>query len=386
MEPIETTRAGLSVLNTMRRNTDLSVSGDTTFFARSCGHVQGWPDPCSPSYDPDAVKCAGPQWSEHTFRKFTFFDLDLADCLDPEMSPDATTRSLVEADSGYAIATELQSAPWSGSPSLQSTAVDLTPASGAVHPKDLWSIGLAAITGAGFGSSSVVVPPIALGALDSELRYVNGTVRGPGNLSIITGPGLTGVGPDDTGNISTPGEATVYFLTSTVEYHLSEAVDYFATNGSTTFTAHRLNRTYAETLRHGKVRFNPTCVYAVRVCLRNESCCGASPVPPAPLNEVVAEPMSAPVVEEVVIDEPVEEVVIDEPVEEVVAEPVELEILAEPMPQDEPELTPPDGTVVEVLAWVDGDPLRATAAMLVELDGKNRTTLIDQLNEIIGAA
>lgn len=43
---------------------------------------------------------------------------------------------------------------------------------------------------------------------------------------------------------------------------------------------------------------------------------------------------------------------------------------------------PPDGTVDDVLGWVDGDPARAAAAAAAERDGKGRTTLLSRLEEL----
>lgn len=43
---------------------------------------------------------------------------------------------------------------------------------------------------------------------------------------------------------------------------------------------------------------------------------------------------------------------------------------------------PPEGTVTEVLAWVDGDPDRAAEALAAEHAGKARTSLINQLSEL----
>lgn len=44
----------------------------------------------------------------------------------------------------------------------------------------------------------------------------------------------------------------------------------------------------------------------------------------------------------------------------------------------------PDGTVDEVLVWVDGDVDRAREALVYEVDNKNRSTLIAALEQIIG--
>ncbi len=48
----------------------------------------------------------------------------------------------------------------------------------------------------------------------------------------------------------------------------------------------------------------------------------------------------------------------------------------------------PNGPIDDVLDWVDGDPSRARAALAVETveDGKNRTSLIPQLEAIAAGA
>ncbi len=44
----------------------------------------------------------------------------------------------------------------------------------------------------------------------------------------------------------------------------------------------------------------------------------------------------------------------------------------------------PEGTADEIMTWVDGNADRATEAILVELDGRNRTSLIAKLEKIAG--
>lgn len=58
----------------------------------------------------------------------------------------------------------------------------------------------------------------------------------------------------------------------------------------------------------------------------------------------------------------------------------------EPTPLDEPPAPTgdmPDGNIAEVLAWVDNDPDRAQAALNAERDGKDRDSLIRQLQSVI---
>lgn len=63
---------------------------------------------------------------------------------------------------------------------------------------------------------------------------------------------------------------------------------------------------------------------------------------------------------------------------------------SEPAPEPEPEESEvssdvPDGTVADVLEWVDGDPERAAEALAVEEASEHpRSTLIASLSDLIG--
>ena len=58
---------------------------------------------------------------------------------------------------------------------------------------------------------------------------------------------------------------------------------------------------------------------------------------------------------------------------------------SQPNPQpEEPVRQTPDGSISEILEWVGDDKSRAETALLEEMDGKNRKTLISSLNELLG--
>lgn len=50
---------------------------------------------------------------------------------------------------------------------------------------------------------------------------------------------------------------------------------------------------------------------------------------------------------------------------------------------EKPELSVPEGTIKKVLEWVGDDEQKAQAALNAEVDGENRTTLVNKLKEIL---
>ena len=51
---------------------------------------------------------------------------------------------------------------------------------------------------------------------------------------------------------------------------------------------------------------------------------------------------------------------------------------------DAPVRQTPEGSISEILEWVGDDKSRAETALIEEMDGKNRKTLITSLNELLG--
>ena len=260
-----------SMVTATRNNTQLDLENSTHFMGRECGQqVQGWADVCTPVTNPDH-KCKSACYVPHEFRPWTIFSLEECGPLG-EINLQNAANQLVEDGTAWALSRELQSAPWTGNPSLQSAAVDLTPPDGAMHAIDGMAMLLQALAirgqGAGvFHAAMAILPSLTN---DSLAQYVNGQVRGPGNLPINPGPGLTGVGPDSTGNIDNDWEGYIYVTTRQVEWNVGPVFAY-GPNGEmmTDFT----NTRRAEAMRRAAIRFDPGCVFAVRVCLRHETCC-----------------------------------------------------------------------------------------------------------------
>jgi len=363
--------AGLTLATTAVRNTGLILNGPTSFPYRTCGHPQGWPHPCSPTYDPDAVKCVGTKWDTARFNKFTFYDLVEADCLDPEYNLNEIADGLVGDGTPWALATELESSPWTGNPSLQNTATLLNPGA-AFHPPAALALGLQAVAATGLRVGYMVVPLHVLPAIADHLTFANGRIYGPGNIQIITGPGFTG---NDLTNTNVPGQATIYFLADVVEWNVSPPMRLIdGPSGK-----ERLwNYSFQEVLRMGKIRFNPACVYAVNICLINISCCDAPPPPEEEEGGGKKEP--EPVVEREPTPAPE-----PEPEPEPVVEPVpEPEPTPEPVPEVQEQEPLNEGTVDQTLERVGTDLNRAREALLLEQEtDRPRTTLIAALNDLI---
>jgi len=64
------------------------------------------------------------------------------------------------------------------------------------------------------------------------------------------------------------------------------------------------------------------------------------------------------------------------------AEEAQVEETSEPV-VEKAEESVPEGSIKEVLEWVDGDVEKAKLALSAETDGENRKTLITKLNEIV---
>lgn len=418
-----------SIATNTRRNTRLDTVRGTVFPYRKCNQVQGWLDPCQPDYDPDAHKCTAACWGVANFQPFTIYDLEGTFCPVPAYDLQEWADEAVIDGTNWALSTELQSAPWSGNPSLQSSAVDLT-GSGALHPTDAIAVLMRAMRMTGHGKGVLHVPNETLPAFDDLLRYNGAVLRGPGNLPVNPGPGLTGIGPDSTGNIDIDGEPYIYITSQQVEWNVSGIEQYGP--GSGEMRHNRTNSTWAEALRRGILRFNPSCVFAVRVCIKNISCCDGSGGP-AVVIDPPPEPEPAPRLEPVNANE-AERIsesaaallaqreaasvkaakAVEERDAEVAAEAakreaeavqrfaeadavqaadaqvakLQAELEADIVERfaDPSDSLPEDVTVAEVLEFVGGDADRAKEAFDAELDGKNRVTLIEALDEILEQA
>lgn len=382
IEPAPT--AATTVLSTARLNSQLSLDGATDFRWRSCGHPKGWPHPCSPSYNPDAEKCPGTTYGTTRFDKFTFYDVVDADCLDPDINLDQETLDMVLTGSAWAVATELESAPWTGNPSLQSTATLLNPA-GALSPSGALSLGLAAVSATALGLGSIIAPLTAIPALQPWLTNRNGGMFGPGGIRIITGPGLTGNNLLDT---NVPGEATIYFLSSPVEYNLSTPELLLDQRGQRNL---RHNTSGQEAIRRAKLRFNPSCVWAVRVCLVDETCCAPTEEPPRPETDSETKRTTPPSPKVVTglpgvlkqadraATKPAETATKTAPATQ------QAEPSTEPKADRSEHTDPAQHTIEEIKTIVGGNKSLAAEIRTAEQKNKNRTTLIEHLDQIIGA-
>ena len=266
----------------------LDLYGENWFRTRCCDHepVKGWPDRCSPAYDPDnpdhVEKCSsGCMKLQGPFYGFHFYALGEVNCPDPGYDIADAAAAYVNDFSAWQVGRELDHAPISGSPSLRSVGLDLTPAGGPVSPVQALSILAHAYEGFGCSSEIVYHIPRALKPFFSARGLIEtrgGLIRLTGEGNVVNpGPGLTGVGPanDATGNPTTPADMTadgVFYLYATrggIEYRLSEPSFY---GGEPQFH-HQTNTWMVEAERQGVLRFNPSCVFAIAVNAKEPGCC-----------------------------------------------------------------------------------------------------------------
>lgn len=260
----------------------------------NCPLPRTWLDPCDPAYDPDAVepKCSKHEFNQKLFRPFEIYDLNEEPCVDPTVDPQALSNQIVSENSAWALTSALDHGLSVTTTTLRNANPDarddLTPgvdvttdAQGVVTVTDPGvavdpAVALTAISRAmskrGLGVYSILVPHWSLTMLKPYVETRGGIRRAEGDVPVLSGLGLTGVGPDATGNIDLADEGQVYFyaIRKTPRYLFGE-IDSYAPGG--TMRHERTNHSMAEGLRKGMVVFDPGCVYSIRVCLNKGSNC-----------------------------------------------------------------------------------------------------------------
>ena len=411
-----------TILTGARLNTSLDPIAGSRICVKPCECPQGFPRACTPNATDEQI-CLEPNIGESESFTFNGFDWQALDeqHLD-ECDGDNIVQNVAEvAASGaaYMIGRELDSAPLTGNPSLQEYAIDV--AAGLVaHPADAVTMLMHASAKKGqyrstFIGADHLLPTFLEASLVSQ---VNGQWRLAGR-PIIFSPGISGLGP--AGYDPGASGAYLYLVSGSVDYNF-DPLSY-----SAIAAAERLNTQLALARASAIVRFNPLCVHAVAVCMAHESCCaGDAGVmleaekngigEPSPIVELAAardaaqakraavgEAMMAAEAKAVSEAKAVAEAkaVSEAKRAEVVTQLSGLpEIEPEPEPRIiEPEadqapeiiehdivgdINPPvDAPIAEVLDWVQSDPDRAADALSAEYNGRNRVTLVAELDRII---
>ena len=269
-------------LSGMRRNTNLQVFSEYVQHYSNCVLPKFWLDPCDPAYTGNPDKCTSREWDDELFRPFMFYDVETAPCVDPLIDPQAMANQVVTESTAWALTTVLQNGAGVTTATLQSTAVDVSPASlTPLDPVEAVAKLLMEMSTRGIGRYTVHAPLWALPVLETTgvVRQIGGTYRGPANVPFNFGIGFTGTGPD----IPDPNDPTLvtnlegsdqavylYATRGAVEYNIGDVTPYVPQG---TLIAHRQNRGAAEALRPGIVTFDPGCVFAVLTCLKKVSCC-----------------------------------------------------------------------------------------------------------------
>ena len=402
-----------TILNGARRNTTLDPLAGSRMCVSPCQCPQGHVRPCTPNYDADTEHDDSvlEECESFTFDGFDWFAFDEGDIHECGSCDNIETRlaEIVAEGAAYMLGQELDSAPLTGNPSLQTESVLVNAGGLPAHPRDAASMLMQASALKGQYRSTFFAADHMLPALQPMLSQVNGQWRLLGR-PIVFSPGISGDGP--AGAPADPGTGYLYLAKGAADYNLSEP-DF------TGATAERLNREYGRTHMRGIIRFNPACVHAVQVCLKHESCC-ASGEPleaPAIAASVGAQAREAARVEAAETLLTAAQAIVDTrarveaerqrvsaekakaEAERAAAEQAEAEAAARLIelheePEIEPEPEPvesfgsvPDGTINDILQWVNSNRQRALAAVAHEASelGRNRSTLINTLNEIIEA-
>ena len=417
-----------TILNGARLNSSLDVLAGSRMCVSPCQCPQGHIRACTPNYDPDAVidMAALEDTDSHTFNGIDWFAFDEGDIFECAEADSIETRlaEIVVDGAAFMLGRELDSAPLSGNPSLQTEAIHINQGGVPAHPRDGVSMLMQASALKGQYRSTFFAADHMLPALQPMLNLVNGQWRLLGR-PIVFSPGISGDGP--AGVAADPGTGYLYLAKGAADYNIS--VPSF-----TGATAERLNTQYGKTQVSGIIRFNPSCVHAIRICLKHESCCEVGDNPLAAPNVVdsvgasartaaraeaqdalvsagklAVEQAAAAEAERANVLAAVAKAEVEaaeqaqaqaeaeaqaevdrleaEAAEQAQAEAAEqLLELHEADDLPEPDAIP-DGPIPDVLAWVAGDRDRAIRAVAREgsEEGRNRSTLIGQLNEIIGA-
>lgn len=267
-------------LSGMRRVDSLSLCDNYNKTFSNCPLPSFRLDPCDPAYPEGGLpdKCSKTVWSDAMFRPVFYHDVEEAPCVDPLVDPQEMADRVVTEATAWALTTVLQNGGGFTTTTLENAnpdpACDLS-ASAAVDP----CVGIAALmramAGRGIGRFTIHAPIHTLPILETAglVRNIGGVYRTSGSVPINFGVGLTGVGPDSTGNIDNVADDEVYLYTTrgAVEYNIGEPLR-FVPDG--TLVHPRTNTSMAEAARQAIVVFDPGCTYAIRVCLAKASCCG----------------------------------------------------------------------------------------------------------------
>lgn len=258
------------VLNTFRRNNDLSVTQGTTFMVRKCRQVKGWPDICSGVERPEH-KCTDDCWEAVQMKPFLFYDI--ANCHgmgDMSWLAQAAQGTVVEG-TPWAISKELEDGALTGNPSFKSHGVDVTPPSGAVDIIQGLQILTNSMRFSGHGLAVYHGASELLTELEDRqiARYTQGGLRITRNQLFNPGPGLTGCGPGGI-DMTADGEFYLWASAGMGEYNVAAPSEYLPLAESSN---PRTNQLLYEAMRRAVLRFNPYCLYGVRVCLKKTSCC-----------------------------------------------------------------------------------------------------------------
>lgn len=235
-----------------------AFSGGLSFRDDFCLPVEGWPR--CPDGELEKVDPSEPDFPE--FKPWTIYvPVVCSGKVNAEELFNSARKSL-DAKRPYAVAKELWTGEWSGSDSLQSTAVDIGGGS-AVPPHTAVQVLIQAFQEATGGSKAFVhVPQMMMSDL-----YVNMTCTRVGDRLltptgdvIIPGPGYP-VGPGDSGPAGSdpidPAQAWIY-VTGPVELAFGEITDDMTSGTMPAGTFARLNKYTLYVEQDAIFRF-PTC-------------------------------------------------------------------------------------------------------------------------------
>ncbi len=273
--PGEPTVSAPSILNGARLNPNISLTTGSAVCVRECECPQGRaidhcaaPDPAPFTPLAEAFK--------YEFRPFAWRAFD-SDELDENCAVDDDTLALLDeivaSGAPYMLGQELDSAPLTGGPSLQSEATPAPDVTGPVHPVDAIAQLLRITSKNGQTRNTFIAADHILPALveSGVATQVNGQWRILGRPAIFS-PGISGDGPD--GRAAAADTSWIYIVKGSVDYNWAP-VNWADIGLSGELTEEQMNLIYFQAEAHGVVRFNPECAFAIEICIRHESCCGA---------------------------------------------------------------------------------------------------------------
>ena len=233
-----------------------------SFLPNGCSPASGYPNCEVVSISPE--KCSPAANTRASFMPWLFYVPDGCDTK-PFYAEDWDARGseALGAYTPWAISLELDTGAMSGSPSLRSTAVDISGV-GAVDVATAVGSLIRARVEQGFGGVATLhVPAWLIPNMDEDalLDRTGGQLTAAAGMARVSpGPGYTGASPDSTLNVTPPpGEGWVY-ITGPVEYELGPIF----THPSQAEQEHRMNTAEIYSERAGIFRFDPCGVFAVR--------------------------------------------------------------------------------------------------------------------------